>query len=77
MAWVLSDERPFRHPKTGECSMRKSYHVGFLGGLFPEASADLSKARVFRTKNLAEVYNRNKLRGRGYKPERIEQEARA
>ncbi len=71
MTYRLRREYNFTHAKTGKPQKKVSYFSYMMADLFPTGSCRTQDARIFPTKALAEIYARNKLRGRGYKPERI------
>lgn len=73
MAWRLRRDYRITHPKTGKPVDQTSFHVGFIMGAFPEGTSRPEGAKTFHTKAEAAAYNRTKLPGRGYQPERVVQ----
>ena len=67
--YILRREVTLKHDKTGLPFQSVTYFETING--FVMGTTDPSRARLFATKALAEFFARNRLAGRGYKPEAI------
>ena len=70
MPWRLKRDYQMKHAKTGETLDRTSYHCGFIMGM-PEGTSRPQDATEFPTKAAAQAHQRDRLPGRGYRPERV------